>query len=65
VKKSYTNTSATRPVGEPTLKVIDYNKWKQLDWFDNLPMQLQSGGLRVCMVAIIGGMEPTTRNSET
>jgi hypothetical protein len=65
VNKNHTNTTATRLVGEPALKVIDYTNQKQLDWFDSLPMQLQSRGLRVCMVAIVGGMEPTTHNSET
>jgi hypothetical protein len=46
-------------MGEPAFKVIDHNNREQLNMLENLPMQLQSGGLSIFMVAITGGKEPT------
>jgi hypothetical protein len=51
--------------GESLFKVIDHNNPQQLDRLDSLPMKFQTGGLRVCSVAITGGIEPTSHNSET
>jgi hypothetical protein len=59
VTKIYTNTTAIRPTGEPAFEVIDHNNREQLNRLDSLPMQLQSGGLRVCTVAVTGGKAPT------
>jgi hypothetical protein len=56
VKKIHTNTTTIRPTGELAFEVIDHN---DLSMLDILPIQLQSGGLRVCTVAIIGGEAPT------